>query len=292
MREYVVMADSDSEIPYYIAEEHNIPVFLMPYTIEGQEMLFDLGKNTDFKAFFDSMREGKSVSTSTRSPQDIQEFYENILKEGKDILYICFSSKLSGHYELAQMARTAALENYPEARIEIIDSKSIAMGAGLLVYHAAMKHEAGMSFDELAAWVRENCLRALHFFTVDSLVYLKRTGRVSAVTATLGSILDLKPILLLDREGSIIAYDKVSGRRKAIKYLLNKIEENMTDDDVSKEILVIYHADNPSGAEILRKEAEARFDFKKILVMDVGPVIGAHCGPGTMAICMMGKERA
>ncbi len=291
MREYVVMADSDSEIPYYFAEEHNVPVYLVPYSLDGEEKLFDLGKNTDFKAYYEAIRNGAQASTATRPPIDIQEFFEDILKQGKDILYIVFSSKLSGHFELCELARKNALENYPEARIELIDTKSIAMGAGLLVWHAVKMQEAGKSFDAVAQWVRENCMHALHFFSVDDLMHLKRTGRVSAVSATLGTILDLKPVLLLKRDGTIVAYDKVKGRRKLVKYLINTAQENFIDEDIYNDILVIGHADNPEGAALLKKEAEERLGFKNILLMDIGPVIGAHCGPGTLCLCFLGKER-
>ena len=291
MREYVVMTDSDTEIPYYFADEHNVPVFLMPYTLGDDEKLFDLGRETDFKGFFDAVRSGVKASTSTRPPYDIQMFFEDILKTGKDILYIAFSSKLSGHMDLALKAREDALADYPDMRIEIVDSLSIAMGAGQLVYHAVRLHEEGKSLDEVRDWVIDNRMKALHFFTVDSLMYLKNTGRVNAVTATFGTILDLKPVLLLKRDGSIVAYDKVKGRKKAVRYLMDKVEENLTDDPVSHDLLIIYHADNPAAAEQMKEEAESRFDFKKVLVMDVGPVIGAHCGPGTLAVCFMGKER-
>lgn len=291
MREFVIMTDSDTEIPYTFAEAHNVPVFLMPYTLDGKESLFDLGKTTDYAGFYASLRAGASASTSTRSTYEIQCFFEDILKEGKDILYICFSSQLSAHYELAEMARKAALENHPEARIEIVDSLGIAMGAGLLVYHAVKQKEAGRSLDEIRQWLLDNRMRSLHFFSVDSLNYLKKTGRVSAVTATLGTMLDLKPILTVTREGKIVAFDKVKGRKKVVKYLADTVEKNYVEDDICKELMVVCHADNKEQAEALKAAIEERLDFKEIWLVDVGPVIGCHCGPGTMAFLMMGKER-
>ena len=291
MREFVIMTDSDTEIPYTFADEHQIPVFLMPYTVDGKEELYDLGRNTDFKGFYTKLRQGAEASTSTRSPLDIQEFFEGIIKDHKDVIYICFSSQLSAHYELALGAREKALENYPEAKITIIDSKGIAMGAGLLVYHAVKLKEEGKSFDEIVEWVEKNKMRTLHFFSVDSLNYLKRTGRLSAVTATIGSILDLKPILTLTREGQIVAFDKVKGRKKVVKYLADKVSENAVDDDIFRELCVVYNADNVEQATALKEELERRFQFKNLWFMDVGPVIGCHCGPGTMAVLIMGKER-
>jgi len=291
MREFVIMTDSDTEIPYTFAEQHNVPVFLMPYTLNGEESLFDLGKTTDYAGFYQALRDGADAATSTRSTYDIQCFYEEILKEGKDILYVCFSSQLSSHYDLAHLAKDAALENYPEAKIEIVDTLGIAMGAGLLVYHAVRLKEEGKSMEEIIAWLIENRMRSLHYFSVDSLTQLRKGGRVSAVTATLGTMLDLKPILTLNREGKIVAFDKVKGRKKVVKYLADMVEKNYVDDDICKELIVVMHADNEAQAKSLQEAIAGKAKFKNIWFMDVGPVIGSHCGPGVMAVLMMGKER-
>ncbi|MGI6664056.1 MAG: DegV family protein [Christensenellaceae bacterium] len=291
MREFVVMADSDSEIPYTFADEYQVPVFLMPYTLDGKEELFDLGRTTDYVGFYEQLAAGGEASTATRPPADIQAFFEEIIKDNKDILYISFSSQLSAHYELSLVAREAALENYPDARIEIFDALGIAMGSGLLVYHAVMLKEQGKSLDEILAWLNENRQRSLHFFSVDSLAHLRKTGRLSAVNATLGSILDLKPILTVTKEGKIVAFDKVKGRKRVVKALADLAEENYVDDDICKELCVVCHGNNPGQALLLKNELERRLDFKEVWFLDVGPVIGSHCGPGVMALLMMGKER-
>lgn len=291
MREFVIMTDSDTEIPYWFADENQLEVFLMPYTLDGKEFLFDLGRNTDYKTFYARLREGAQASTATRSPVEIEEFYENILKQGKDILYICFSSKLSAHYELSLLAREEVLKRYPQARITVIDSASISMGAGMLVYHAVRLKKEGKNMDEIAAWLEENKTRSLHFFTVDSLQHLKRTGRLSTTKATLGTILDLKPVLMLNKEGKIIAYDKVKGRKRVVSYLVGKIEENLEDDEVSKDLCVVVHGDNLETAQAIEKQIKERFDFKHVWLEDVGPVIGIHAGPGVVAVLFMGKER-
>lgn len=292
MREFVVMTDSDTEIPYDFAEAHNLPVFLMPYTLDGKEELFDLGKTTDYKKFYTRLREGAEATTATRPPQDIQDFFEEIVKQDKDLLYICFSSKLSAHYELALGAREQALKNYPSARIEIVDSVSIAMGAGILVYHAVMQKEAGKSLDEIRDWLEANKTRLNHYFTVDSLQYLRKTGRLGAVTATLGTILDLKPVLTLKRDGSIVAFDKVKGRKQVVKYLLNKVEENALDDPDSRELFVVCHGDNPEPAYAIEQYVKEHYHYNNVWCVDVGPVIGCHAGPGVLAVLMLGKERA
>jgi DegV family protein with EDD domain len=291
MREFVLMTDSDTEIPYTFAEEHDIPVFLMPYTLDGKESLFDLGKTTDFEGFYKALRDGKDALTSTRSTYDIQLFYEDILKEGKDILYLCFSSQLSSHYDLACMAREAALENYPDARIEIVDTLSISMGAGLLVYHAQKLKDQGKTLDEIKDWVENNKLNALHFFSVDDLKYLKKTGRVSAVSATLGTMLDIKPVLVLTKEGKIVANDKVKGKKKLIKYLTDKVVKNYVDDEIGKDLFVIMYGDNREQAEELRDSVLKEVSFNNVWLQHVGPVIGCHCGPSVMAALIMGHQR-
>lgn len=291
MRDFVIVTDSDTEIPYWFADEHNIPVFLMPYAVDGEEELFDLGRHTDFKAFYDKLRQGAEATTATRPPQDIQNFFEEIIKTGKDVIYLCFSSQLSAHYDLALSAREQALANYPDARISIVDTLSIAMGAGLLVYHAVRLKEQGAQFDEIVQWVEDNKMNALHYFSVDDLMHLKRTGRLSAVTATLGSILDLKPILTLSKEGKVVAFEKVKGRRKVVKYFLDRIEQELTDDPAYRELCVVCHGDNLEQARLLEQEIKERFNFKQVWFMDVGPVIGCHTGPGVIALLFMGKPR-
>lgn len=290
MREFVVMADSDSEIPYQYADAHELPVFLMPYTIDGQEALFDLGRATDFKSFYDKLRAGAEASTATRPPLDIQNFFEEQLAQGKDILYISFSSGLSAHYDLVQVAKKAALENYPDARIETVDSLGIAMGSGLLVCHAQKMKEQGASLDEIKEWVEQHKLNALHFFSVDSLKHLQRTGRLSAVLSVMGSLLDLKPILTVTKEGKVVSFDKVKGRKKVIRYLADLAEKNY-DPEISAELAVVCHADNLEQAQALKEEMQKRMKFDEIWLLDIGPVIGVHAGPGALAMLMLGKER-
>jgi DegV family protein with EDD domain len=152
--------------------------------------------------------------------------------------------------------------------------------------------DVGKSFEEIADWVTKSRSRSLHFFSVDSLKYLQRTGRLSSVTATIGSILDLKPILTLTKKGKIVAFDKVKGRKKVVKYLADLAESNYIDDALCKELLVICHGDNFEQAKALEEEITGRLEFKNVWLLDVGPVIGSHCGPGVMAFLMMGKERS
>ena len=176
MRNYVIVTDSDTEIPYTFADAHQIPVFLMPYTVNGEERLFDLGRNTDFKAFYQELRDGAEAVTSTRPPIDIADFFRETVKDGTEVLYLCFSSALSGHFELSQMAKSMVLEEFPDARIEIVDTLRISMGAGQLVMAAQKLKEEGKTLDEVRDWVLGNRHRSHAWFSVDDLSYLKKGG--------------------------------------------------------------------------------------------------------------------
>ncbi len=290
MRDYVIATDSDTEIPYTYADEHNIPVFLMPYAVNGEERLFDLGRNTDFNAFYQELRDGAEAATSTRPPIDIADFFRDIIKDGSEVLYLSFSSALSGHYELSLMARNMVLEEYPDARIEIVDTLRISMGAGELVMYAQQLKEEGKSLEEVRDWVIANRQRAHAWFSVDDLNYLKRGGRLSGAAAAIGTILDVKPILKLNREGKIVAADKVKGSKKILKFFMNVIQENVEHPET--QTAYVLHADNMETALRMKEQMEESVPFKEVKIQDVGPVIGCHTGPGVLAVIFMGKEMA
>ncbi len=288
MRDYVIATDSDTEIPFTYSDEHNIPVFLMPYTVNGEERLFDLGRNTDFKAFYQELRDGAEAVTSTRPPADIADFFREIVKDDKEVLYLSFSSALSGHYDLTLMARNMVLEEYPDARIEIVDTLRISMGAGELVIYAQQLKEEGKSLEEVRDWVVANRQRAHAWFSVDDLNYLKKGGRLSGAAAAIGTILDVKPILKLNREGKIVAADKVKGNKKILKYFLNVIQENVEQPE--EQTAYVLHADSIETAIKMKQAIEESVAFREVRIQDIGPVIGCHTGPGAMALIFMGKE--
>ncbi len=288
MRDFIIATDSDTEIPYTFADQYNIPVFLMPYTVDGEERLFDLGRNTDFVGFYEELRKGADAVTSTRSPSDIAEFFRDTVKEGKDVLYLSFSSALSGHFDLSQMARNMVLEEMPDARIEIVDTLRISMGAGQLVMSAQKLKDEGKTLEEIRDWVIENRHRSHAWFSVDDLNYLKKGGRLSGAAAAIGTILDVKPILKLNHEGKIVAADKVKGSKKILKYFLNIIQENV--ENAQEQTAFVLHANNMEMAVKMKELIQENVSFKEILIQDVGPVIGCHTGPGVLAIIFMGKE--
>ncbi len=288
MREFLIATDSDTEIPYTFADEHHIPVFLMPYTVNGEERLFDLGRNTDFVKFYEELADGADAITSTRPPMDIADFFRDIVRDGKDVLYLSFSSALSGHYDLTQMARTMVLEDYPDARIEIVDTLSISMGAGQIVMYAQKLKEEGKSLDEIKDWVVNNRKYSHAWFSVDDLNYLKKGGRLSSAAAAIGTILDVKPILKINIDGKIVAADKVKGTKKIMKFFLNVIQENVVNPE--EQTSYVLHANNMEAALKMKELMEQSFAFREVKIQDVGPVIGCHTGPGVLAVIFMGKE--
>jgi len=286
---YIIMTDSDSDLPFALQQEMNIPVVKMPYTLEGQEYLDDLGQTMDHKTYYDKMRAGAHPTTSALNEFVYLEYFEPILQAGNDLLFIAFSSQLSATINAIYAAREQLLEKYPERKFIVVDTLSISGPQTLLIIKAHALYNAGATIDEVAAWLEENKLRAQAWFTVDDLVYLKRGGRVSPAAAAIGTLLDLKPILTETCEGKLAAADKVRGRRKAMNYIVDKAVENIEDQKES--IALVLHADSPSDADRLKELAQSRLPDLTIRVENVGPVIGAHAGPGTIALCFMGKKR-
>lgn len=287
MRDFVIATDSDTEIPYTFAEEKGIPVFLMPYTVDGEEKLFDLGKTTDYAGFYKQLSEGAKASTSTRSPEDIADFFREIVKGGKDVLQLSFSSQLSAHYSMCEMARETVLEEYSKARIELVDTLRISMGAGVLVMQAQAMKEDGKSLDEIKEWVESNKLLVHAWFSVDDLNFLKRGGRVSGAAAMVGTILGVKPILKLNNEGKIVAADKVKGRKNVHKFLLETVEKNI--ENPQEQTIYLMHANDMGSAQRLKAMIEDAVDCKGVVISDIGPVIGCHTGPGALSVVFMGK---
>jgi len=286
---YIIMTDSDSDLPFALQQEMNIPVVKMPYTLDGQEYLDDLGQTMDHKTYYDKMRAGAHPTTSALNEFVYLEYFEPILAEGNDLLFIAFSSQLSATINAVYSAREQLLEKYPERKFIVVDTLSISGPQTLLVIKAHEMYKSGASIEDVAAWLEENKLRAQAWFTVDDLVYLKRGGRVSSTAAAIGTLLDLKPILTETCEGKLAAAEKVRGRRKAMNYIVDKAVENI--EDPTESIALVLHADVPAEAERLRDMTAAKLPELTLRIENVGPVIGAHAGPGALALCFIGKKR-
>ncbi len=285
---YVFMTDSDSDLPYDLKVKYDIPVVSMPYALNGKEYFDDLGQTLDTKAYYQAMREGAVPVTSALNQEAYLEYFDPIL-EKQDLLFVAFSSQMSSTIQAMRSARDVLLEKYPQRRFEIFDTLSISGPQTLLVLGAHKLYRDGASMDEVLTWLNKNYLRAQAFFAVDDLKYLKRGGRISPTAAVVGNMLDLKPIITETKDGKLVNIGKVRGKRKAISYILDRVEENLADSRES--VAIILHADCYDEAELIRNEMLSRHPEMEIRIDNVGPVIGAHCGPGTLAFCFMGKER-
>ena len=285
---YVYMTDSDSDLPYHLKAEYDIPVVYMPYALNGKEYFDDLGQTLDHKSYFDAMRNGANPVTSALNEESYLEYFEPILESGKDLLFVAFSSKLSCTLQAARSAREKLLKKYPDRKITIVDTLSISGPMTLLILKSHEMYRAGKSMEEVAAWLEENKLRSQAFFTVDDLKYLKRGGRISGAAAAVGTMLDLKPIIIEASDGTLQAGEKVRGRKKALAYIVDAMMK--AEPDPAEAPILILNADAPEDAERVKANIESKLPGAKIMIEHVGPVIGAHAGPGTVALCFIGKN--
>ncbi len=286
--DYVFMTDSDSDMPYDLKEKYDIPIVYMPYALNGKEYFDDLGQSLDHRSYYQMMRDGAVPVTSALNEEDYLQYFEPILKE-KDLLFAAFSSKLSSTIQGVYSAREKLLKKYPERKFKVVDTLSISTPQALLVLKAYEFYRAGKSIEEVADWLENNKMRAHAWFAVDDLKYLKRGGRVSPAAAAFGTMLDIKPVLTEARDGTLVPVEKVRGRKKAINVLLDKLVEYAPDPEESE--VIVLNADAPEDAAMLKKAAEEKIPGLRVRIANIGPVIGAHCGPGTLAITFLGKER-
>ena len=286
---YVFMTDSDSDLLYSIADEKNIPVVHMPYTLDGKEYFDDNGRAGIEKDFFKRMREGASPSTSLLPTDAYLEYFEPILKE-KDLLFVAFSSQMSSTIKNVFEARKILLEKYPERKFTVVDTLSISGPMTVLLLKAHELYEQGKSMDEVEKWLLDNRMRAHAWLTVGDLKYLARGGRISSTSAFFGSMLDIKPIICMGKGGKLDPAEKVQGRKKALRTIVDRTAELIENPE--DQTLLILQGDVPEEADRLAELLRQRIPtLRDIRIQIIGPVIGAHCGPGTLAICFMGKKR-
>jgi len=285
---YVFMTDSDSDLPFHLKQEYDIPVVYMPYALDGKEYFDDLGQMLDHKSYYDMMRNGAAPVTSALNEASYLEYFEPVLKEGKDLLFVAFSSKLSCTLQAVYSAREKLLAQYPDRQFIVVDTLRISGPMTLLVLKAHEMYRAGKPIGEVADWLEKNKLRAQAYFIVDDLKYLKRGGRISATAATVGTMLDLKPIITEAPDGTLTANDKIRGRKKALAFIVDKMLEAKPDPAESP--IIILNADSPDDALRAKALVEQKLPGADIMIENVGPVIGAHAGPGTIALCFIGAN--
>lgn len=290
MSEYVILTDSTTDISQVIADELDVKVWPMQFEMDGLTYRnFPDEHEMKSDAFYDMMRSGKMPKTSQINVNDFCEYFSEYLKQGLDVLYICFSSGLSGTYNNSLIAIEELKTRFPDRKVISVDSLSASMGEGLLVYFAARHKKEGMGMEELAKWIEDNRLHLVHWFTVGDLHHLKRGGRVSAATAIVGSALNIKPVLHVDDEGHLINVSKVRGRKASINAMVDKMVETYTRQ---YDTVMICQGGCRDDAEYLKAEVEKRVSgVGKIIMGNIGPVIGAHAGPGVLALFFYGEHR-
>lgn len=285
----ILIIDSCTDLPLEYVEQNNIPVVNFVCNFMGGEYKDDFGKTLKYKDFYNEVRMGEMPSTSQVNVYVYTEIFKKYASEGKPIVYLGFSSALSGSLSNAVLAKEMVCEEIEDADITVIDSKSASLGEGLLAYYANEMLKQGASKDEIVSWLETNKLRMNHWFTVDDLGHLKRGGRVSGTAAFVGTLLDIKPVLHVDDEGRLIPVTKVKGRKKSIKTLFEMLEENITDP--KDQVIAISHGDCREDADSLADMIRKHIGVKDIIINEIGPVIGAHAGPGTVALFFIGNKR-
>lgn len=289
MGDYIITTDNNADLPEQFYREHGVGCAYFSYTMNDRNYTYE--NFLPVKEFYNKMREGAMPTTSQVTPADIRDLFEPYLKEKKDILHIAFSSGLSGGYNSSRMAAEELREEYPERKIIIIDSLSASLGQGMLVYYAQMHKEAGEDIMAVAEWAEKHKKHVVHLFTVDDLNHLYRGGRVSKTTAILGGMLNIKPVLHVDDAGKLIPLGKVRGRKKSLLELADLMDKQIGSYHDSCDTVFISHGDCLEDAEFLAKKIKERYDVKTMIINEVGSVIGAHSGPGTMALFFLGDER-
>ncbi len=289
MADYVIVTDSTADLPSEVYSRMGVEVVPMEF-IMGDTVYqhYADAREMGFEEFYSRVKAGEKVSTTQINYYTYEQVFLPILEAGKDIIYICFSSGLSGTYQGSKLAAEDLLEKFPERKISCIDSLCASIGEGLLVYRAALLQKSGMGFEELEKWVYDNRLHSCHWFVVDDLEHLRQGGRISTAQAILGTALNVKPMLSVDDDGQLVPVIKLRGTRKIMETFCRKIETD--GDHVEEQTVIIGHAGAPGMAAQLEAVLKERGLIKDAIITDIGPIIGAHVGAGMFALVFMGKR--
>lgn len=287
MNSYVIMTDTTCDLPEDYLKNHNIDIIALYYSMD--DIIYGDDKNISPSEFYNMMRNGKMPTTMACNPEVTERYFRKYLDAGKDILHIAFSSGLSSSYNTAAVVGRELSEEYPDRKIIVIDSKSASMGEGLVVYKAVQNMEHGMTIDDNSAWIEENISHFCQQFTVDDLNHLHRGGRVSKATAVIGTMINVKPVLHIDDEGHLIPLSNVRGRKKS----LNTLVDNMAiySKGYDNDMVLISHGDCLEDAEYVKSQIQERLGIENFMINYVCPTVGAHSGPGTLALFYMGEKR-
>ena len=290
MNEYVILTDSSADLSAQMAAELEVEVLPLSFTMEDKTYYnWPDNRDIDPADFYARLRGGAMATTAAVNVADYTEAIEPFLKEGKDVLVLAFSSGLSATCNSAKIAAEELMEQYPGRTVAVVDTLCASLGQGLLVWYAARLRQQGKSLEEVQAWTEEHKLNLCHWFTVDDLMFLKRGGRVSAATAVLGTMLAIKPVMHVDNEGHLIKVGTARGRNASLKALVDHMEESVLD--LKDQVIFISHGDCLADAQKVADDVKARFGVETVVINYVGPVIGAHSGPGTVALFFLGSQR-
>lgn len=284
----VLICDADGELWYTRAEELGLYSIAMPYSYGDKVYYYDLGKNTDFRAFYDAVRGGEIPKTMALNPDEYIRILEPYFAKGEDVLYVSFSHAMSGTFDHLEAALAELRAKYPERKCTVFDTKSICMGAGIQMEYAAMLKNSGASDEEIIEKLTAFRDRVAVYFVVDDLMHLKRGGRLSGIAAFAGTLLNLKPMLTIDENGSLKVYEKITGKKKALRKMADKVISELTGAEFN---VYIMNADCPEESEFFAQMIREGRPDAKIVQQTVGPVIGAHCGPGTIGVIFVADRR-
>lgn len=289
MRDFIVTVNSTVDLPYEWLQERNIPIIPLSYTMDGATYEDYSKESLSSEKFFENLRAGIMATTSQVNPEGAKSILEPFVKEGKDILHLAFSSGLSGTCNSMKIAAEELKEEYPEAKIIVIDTLCACMGEGLLLYYTLKKKEEGLSLEEVADWVEDHKLHVCHDVTVDDLNHLYRGGRISRATAVVGSMVKIKPIIHMDDEGRLQVVGKERGRKKSLNHIVDMAVEQSKGWE--NDLVMITHGDCIEDAEYVAEKVKEKMGVNEIIINNIGSVIGSHTGPGVVAVFCMGNKR-
>lgn len=288
---FEIVTDSGSNLKEEYIEKNGLHILPLTFMIDNKQYQSYLkGERTDLQQFYTMMREGKVITTSLPNLAEAEQLIRGILESGKDVLYLGFSSGLSGTFEAMDILLRELRSEFTDRQVISLDTFAASGGQGLIVYYAVKMAQEGKSLEEVAAWVDENKFKLAHWFTVDDLMFLFRGGRVSKTSAWAGTMLNIKPILHVDNEGHLIPQEKVRGRKKSLNALVDHMRESVSRP-AAEQIIFINHGDCIEDAEYIAEKVREEFGVKDIVINYVDPVIGAHSGPGTLALFFLAENR-
>lgn len=288
METFVILTDSGSDLRKELIAQYGINIVNLTVNI-GDEEYDGIDKKIPTSELYDLMKKGQSPKTSQVSPEKAEKFFEKYLEQNLDIIHICLSGQISGTYNSCKIAALNLKDRYPERRIEVIDSLSASLGLGILVLLAAKQQKANKSYEEVVRFVEEKKHKICHVFTVSDLVYLQRGGRISKTEAVIGSLIGIKPVLSCDDGGYLVPIAKARGRKNSLISVFEQIKQ--TIDLTQENVVAISHGDCIDDVNFIAEKFKNELNIKDIVTGDLGPVIGSHAGPGTLAVFCVAKNR-